>query len=74
MISPPIEMPSSVGATVRERSDRLRSTTLPPIASTIPAKVLRMWRTWPSSASDHFQWKRSTGMPQRSTISGSISQ
>ena len=33
-----------------------------------------MWRTCPSSASDQPQWKRSTGMPQRSTISGSSSQ
>lgn len=30
--------------------------------------------TWLSSWSAHFQWKRSTGMPNWSTTSGSISQ
>ena len=33
-----------------------------------------MWRTWFSSWSLHFQWKRSTGMPHLSFTSGSISQ
>src|SRR6185436_6071702 len=74
MISPPTEMPSSVGISVRARRLRLRSITLPPIASMTLAKVLRMCRTWPSSESPHCQWKRSAGIPQRSTISGSRSQ
>ena len=33
-----------------------------------------MWRTWFNSWSLHSQWKRRTGMPQRSFMSGSISQ
>ena len=74
MISPPIEMPSSVGATARDRRLRFRSITFPPIASMIPPNVRRMCRACARSLSDHSQWKRSTGMPQRSTTSGSISQ
>ncbi len=74
MISPPIEMPSSVGVSVRARAPRFRSVTLPPIASMIDVKVRRMCRACARSCSDHSQWKRRTGMPQRSTTSGSISQ
>jgi hypothetical protein len=46
----------------------------PPMASMISPKVSCMCFACFSSKSDHFQWKRSTGMPKRSTVAGSSSQ
>ena len=44
--------------------------TLPPIASMISANVFCMCAAWRVSWSDHFQWKRSTGMPHLSFTVG----
>ena len=57
MISPPGWMPNSCSRV------GIVPSTLPPIWSMISRATRWAWRICSVSASDHFQWKRSTGMP-----------
>src|SRR5207249_8930067 len=68
MMVPPVASPypcSAVG---------IGENTSPPISAISARKVSCMCFDCLYSWSDHFQWKRSTGIPHRSTVRGSISR